>query len=78
MNRAFWSVTILCCLLTVVLVVVLAWILKLTYAEVDNVSITISYNIGEIIAAFLGGTGAAAAGFGYAWSKMNGKNPNRE
>jgi hypothetical protein len=53
-----------------VVTILIGWGLKAVYADIENISVSISYNVAGIIAAVLGGSGIAAAGIGYAKSKL--------
>ena len=49
----------------------ISYLIFITFDKAEDIKITISYNLGEIIAGIFAGTGIAVAGIAYAKSLFN-------
>lgn len=57
-------------ILLIVVLAILAYLIYYTIYRADKIDVSISYNLGEIIAAVFAGAGVAVAGFAYAKSVL--------
>lgn len=73
MKKSNYVWIIIVVFLLLIITVLLGLTIKYVFTDSTNVSVNIEYNIGEILAAILGGGGIAIAGFGYAKSKLDDK-----
>lgn len=69
MKKSALEILVIAIVLLIV-TVLMGWVLSFAYADIEDVSVSIEYNIAGIIGALLGGSGIAVAGIGYAKSKF--------
>lgn len=53
-----------------IIAVLMGWVLSIAFADIEDVSVSVEYNIAAIIGALLGGSGVAIFGVTYARSKF--------
>ena len=69
MNSIIKTILVIAIVLLVV-TVLMGWGLTSAFAGIEDVSVSVDYDIAGIIAALLGGSGIAIAGIGFANSKF--------
>jgi hypothetical protein len=53
-----------------IIAVLMGWVLSIAFADIEDVSVSVEYNIAAVIGALLGGSGVAIFGVTYAQSKF--------